>query len=108
MDRIHHQLDDTFYPIFVILKEQLDLDQLIEKDSNPKLIKRGGKIKISPIGLLKKESDQQKDPLLSSTIENQPDCSFKLEDVFPSIESQSFIRTTTTSSYKTIYSTRIR
>ena len=91
LDRIYHELDDTFYPIFVLLKEQFDLNQLIENDSIPKLIKRGGKIEISPIGWLKKESDQQEDPLLTSTIENQPDCSFKLEDVFPSLESQSFI-----------------
>ena len=94
LDRIYHELDDTFYPIFVLLKDQFDLDQLIENDSNPKLIKKGGKaIEISPIGwTLKKESDQQKDPFLSSTIQNQPDCSFKLEDVFPLIdESQSFV-----------------
>ena len=26
LDRIYHQLDDTFYPIFVLLKEQFDLD----------------------------------------------------------------------------------
>ena len=42
LDRIYHEWDDTFYPIFVLLKEQFDLDQLIENDSNPKLIKRGG------------------------------------------------------------------
>ena len=32
LDRIYHELDDTFYPIlfyFVLLKEQFDLDQLI-------------------------------------------------------------------------------
>ena len=92
MDRIYHELDDTFYSIFVLLKEQFDLDQLIENDCNPKLIKKGGKIEIPPIGLLKKESDQPEDPLLTSTIENQPDCSFQLEDVFPPpIKSQSFI-----------------
>ena len=91
LDRIYHELDDTFYPIFVLLKEQFDLDQLIESDSNPKLIKKGGKIEISPFGWRKKESDQPEDPLLTSTIENQPDCAFKLEDVFPPIESQWFI-----------------
>ena len=92
LDRIYHELDDTFYPIFVLLKEQFDLDQLIASNSNPKLIKNGGKIEILPTGFLKKESDQQEDPLLTSMIENQPDCSFKLEDVFPSIDgSQSFI-----------------
>ena len=82
LDRIYHVLDDTFYPIFDLLKEQFDLDQLIENDSNPKLIKKGGKvIEISPIGwTLKKESDQQKDPFLSSTIQNQP------EDVFQFID----------------------
>ena len=91
LDRIYHELDDTFYPIFVLLKEQFDSDQLIENDSNPKLIKKGGKIEISAIGWQKKESDQQEDPLLTTTIiENQPDCSFKLEDVFPP-ELQSFI-----------------
>ena len=42
-DRIYHELDDTFYPIFVLLKEQFDLDQLIENDSNPELIKKGEK-----------------------------------------------------------------
>ena len=58
LDRIYHELDDTFYPIFVLLKEQFDLDQLIENDSNPELIKRGEKvIEILPFGLLKKESD---------------------------------------------------
>ena len=63
LDRIYLELDDTFYLIFVLLKEQFDSDQLIENESNPKLIKKGGKIEISPIGWLKKESDQQEDPL---------------------------------------------
>ena len=92
LDRIYHELDNTFFPIFVLLKEQFDLDQLIENDSNPKLIKKGGKIEIPPIGLLKKESDQPENQFLTTAIiENQPDCSFQLKDVFPPIESQSFI-----------------
>ena len=92
LDQTYHKLDEAFHPIFVLLKEEFDLDQLIENDSNPKLIKKKGKIEISPVGSLKKESHQQEDPLLTTVIiENQPDCSFKLEDVFPSIESQSFI-----------------
>ena len=37
LDRIYHELDDTFYPIFVLLKEQFDLDQLIENDSNTEI-----------------------------------------------------------------------
>ena len=83
LDRIYHELDDTFYPIFVLLKEQFDLDQLIENDSNPKLIKKEGKIVIPSIGLLKKESDQPENQFLTTAIiENQPDCSFQLKDVF--------------------------
>ena len=43
IDKSRQRLDDTFYPIFVLLKEQFDSDQLIENDSNLKLIKRGEK-----------------------------------------------------------------
>ena len=89
LDRIHRELDDTFHPIFVFMEKHFDLDELIEKDSNPKLIKKGEiapPMDLTAEDLLKKEKHEQNDPSLTTAmanIENQPVGSFKLEDVFP-------------------------
>ena len=85
LDRIYNELDDIFNPIFALLEEHFDLDQLIENDPNPKLIKRGGKpIEINPLGVIKKENHEENDSSLTTTAgENQPGCSFKFEDAFP-------------------------
>ena len=77
-----------FIQFLFLLEKHFDLDELIEKDSNPKLIKKG---EIAPMDLtaedlLKKEKHEQNDPSLTTAmanIENQPVGSFKLEDVFP-------------------------
>ena len=85
LDPIHHELDDTFYLIFVFLEEHFDLNELIQNDSNPKLMKKG---EIAPIELtavdLKKKLEQNNPPLSVTTIKNLENlCFFKLEDVFP-------------------------
>ena len=78
LDQIQHELDDIFYPIFIVLEEHFDLDELIQNDSNPKLMKKG---EIEPMDLtaedFKKKLEQK---MIVENLENL--CSFKPEDVF--------------------------